>query len=145
MATGHDIAALKKEAVTKMDQGRFGLEDEIQRLRVELSPSRMAHKVMDQHTLAVLAATFGLGVILPLVMFRSHPAVVKAAAPAPTPPKGSFLNSLFGQVVSVASPFLIKSLANRVLNSLVPSGAVPHGNGNAASGAGPDAKVAGTP
>jgi hypothetical protein len=123
MATGHDISALKKEAQSKMDRGRQGMDQEIQRLRTELSPTRVAHKVMDQHSGAILVVTFGIGLVLPLLLFRSlskQEGWERRAEPRhASNQKGPLLGSLLSQALGLSLPFVIKSLANQFLRPKV--------------------------
>ena len=96
MATGHDITALKKEAAAKMARARQGMDDEVQRLRTKLSPSRVANEVMDRHSIAVLGSALGLGIMLSLLLFRSAPPPEEteaASAPRQAPRKNPLVHS----------------------------------------------------
>ena len=117
MAAGHDIPTLKREAMAKMAQGREGLDHEVQRLRTELSPSRMVSKVTDRHPLAVLGGIFGVGLLLPLLIFRSRLPVVPEVEgqPLQVPVKNWPTASLLSRAVSLSMPHLIRFVANKFL------------------------------
>ncbi len=126
MANNTNHQELKQQALASLAQGRAEISAEVHRLRHQLSPTRMAHRVVDKHAGLVMSLAFAAGIIPALIIFRKKPLPTHPARPVKiynTPPPKPFLTTLlvgaFGILARTVAPALIKStVIPQLLNSL---------------------------
>jgi len=127
MANHPNHQELTQQAITSLAQGRAEISAEVHRLRHQLSPTRVAHRVVDQHTGLVISLAFIAGLIPALIIFRKkspheigrNPVMTTYTKP-PKPLLNTLLAGAFGILVKTITPALIKStIFPQVLNSLL--------------------------
>lgn len=122
MAQGLDKRELKRAAIEKMREGRIELDTEIQRMRVQYNPKRIARSAMERHAVAIIGVAFGVGLIATLLLSRHH------AAPEPEEKpnkksrggkgkekpekKTSFLGTLLSSAAQTATPLAVRWFLN---------------------------------
>ena len=117
---------LTQQALNSLAQGRAEISAEVQRLRKQLSPTRVMHRAVDKHTGLVISSAFIAGLIPALIVFRKklpHELVRQPLMPSYTKPPKPLLNTLlagaFGILARTITPALLKStIIPQVLNSL---------------------------
>lgn len=119
------------QALKTLDEVRGELSFEAAWLRDRLSPSKVAHRTLDQHTLLVLGTTLVGGLITGTVLFRKQPsAPALPAAPMTIPVtrapkvKASLISTLF----TAAVPLVLKFVTSKpVVTKLIDIAMIPRG------------------
>ncbi len=117
MATGTNNEELRRQALNTLAEGRSEIRAEVQRLRLQLSPTRVLHRVVDRHTGLTLLIAVAAGIVPVLLLFggkRSHhrvlrPVTINMNKPPSKPLVGSLLMGAFGVLAKAVTPALIKS------------------------------------
>lgn len=129
MANHPNHQELTQQAIHALAQGRAEISAEVHHLRHQLSPTRVAHRVVNQHSGLVISSAFIAGLIPALIVFRKkspHELVrqplVSSYTKPPKPPKpllNTLLAGAFGILARTITPALLKStIIPQVLNSL---------------------------
>ena len=117
---------LTQQAIHALAQGRAEISAAVHHLRHQLSPTRVAHRVVNQHSGLVISSAFIAGLIPALIVFRKkspHELVRQPLVSSYTKPPKPLLNTLlagaFGILARTITPALLKStIIPQVLNSL---------------------------
>ena len=117
---------LTQQAIHSLAQGRAEISAEVHHLRHQLSPTRVAHRVVNKHSGILLTSAFIAGLIPALIIFRKkspHELVRQPLVSSYTKPPKPLLNTLlagaFGILARTITPALLKStIIPQVLNSL---------------------------
>jgi hypothetical protein len=135
MAQGHDSKELKRAAIEKMREGRVELDTEIQRMRVQYNPKRIARSAMEQHAVAIIGVAFGVSLLVTLLLSRHH------SAPESEEKSGkksrgrekekkektsSLVGTILGSAAKSAAPLAVRWFLNSRFNPVVvppPTGA----------------------
>ena len=126
MAHDTNHQELKQQALASLTQSRAEIGAEVHRLRHQLSPTRVAHRVVDKYPKRVMMLAFVVGIIPALVIFRKKPQPLYPTRPVKiynAPPPKPFLTTLLvgavGILARTVAPTLIKSsVIPQLLNSL---------------------------
>ena len=126
MAHNTNHQELKQQALASLAQSRAEISAEVHRLRHQLSPTRVAHRVVDKYPGRVMMLAFAVGIIPALIIFRKRPLPLYPTRPVKiynAPPPKPFLTTLlvgaFGILARTIAPTLIKSsVIPQLLNSL---------------------------
>ena len=127
MAARTNNEELRRQGINTLAEGRHEISAEVQRLRVQLSPTRVLHRVVDRHTGLTLLIALAAGIVPVLLIAgckRSrHPAprpvTINIAKPAPKPLIGALLLGAFGVLAKAAAPTLFKSAVVSPLLSIL--------------------------
>lgn len=134
MAQGLDSKTLKRSAIEKMREGRVELDTEIQRMRVQYSPSRIARSTMEKHAATIIGVTFGIGLVAALILSRRHATTEPSEKPdkksrgkekEKKEKKASFLGTLLSSAAQTATPLAIRWFLNSRFNPTVPPTTAP--------------------
>ena len=125
MANHPNHQKLTQQAIDALAQGRAEISAEVQRLRQQLSPTRVLHRAVDKHPGRVLSLAFIAGIIPALIIFRKKlphqiapPRVVTTYTKPPKPLLNTLLVGALGILARTITPALIKStLIPQVLNA----------------------------
>lgn len=117
---------LTQQAIHALAQGRAEISAAVHHLRHQLSPTGVAHRVVNQHSGLVISSAFIAGLIPALIVFRKkspHELVRQPLVSSYTKPPKPLLNTLlagaFGILARTITPALLKStIIPQVLNSL---------------------------
>ena len=126
MANHPNHQELTQQAIHSLAQGRAEISAEVHHLRHQLSPTRVAHRVVNKHSGILLTSAFIAGLIPALIIFRKkspHELVRQPLVSSYTKPPKPLLNTLlagaFGILARTITPALLKStIIPQVLNSL---------------------------
>jgi hypothetical protein len=130
MAQGLDSKELKRAAIAKMHEGRTELDAEIQRMRVQYNPKRIARSAMEQHAVAIIGVAFGVSLVVTLLLSRHHSAPESEEKPGKKSrgkekenkeKNSSLVGTLLGSAAKSAAPLAVRWF----LNSRFMPGAVP--------------------
>lgn len=127
MAARTNNEELRRQALNTLAEGRAEISAEVQRLRTQLSPTRVLHRVVDRHTGLTLLVAFAAGLVPVLLIFggkRAHhqaprPVTINMNKPPSKPLLGALLMGAFGVLAKAVTPALVKSvIVSPLLSSL---------------------------
>ncbi|GAA5115444.1 hypothetical protein JIN84_20415 [Luteolibacter yonseiensis] len=129
MATQKTQAELRRRAIEDLASSREEIGVEVRRLKHELNPGVVMHKVVDRHKAAVVVTTLGIGAVASLLVFRrmrhrpddrGNSRRVRESGDSP-----GFTSSMLRLAAGTLVPVVLKSL---VVSPLVESLARPGSN-----------------
>lgn len=117
MAKNTNHEELRQQALNALVEGRAEISAEVNRLRQQMSPIRVVHRVVDRHTGLVVFLAVAAGLIPTLLASRitrsrgreHHPLLLSIAKQAPKPVLGALLMGTLGVLAKTITPALIKS------------------------------------
>lgn len=118
MAATKNNEEVRKQALDSMAAGRTEIRNELQRLRLQLSPARNLHRMVDRHTGLVVMGAVAAGLVPVLMVFPGKPSHHRATRPAPTkigdPPAKPLMTGLLvgglGLLAKAVTPAMVKSV-----------------------------------
>ena len=137
MAQNPNNEELRQQALRALAEGRAELSTEVHRMRQQLSPARVLHRVVDRHAGLMVLLAVTAGIIPALLIFRGKrphhrtlpPVTISVAKPPPKPVLGALLMGALGVLAKAVTPALIKSaIIPHVLDFLSRKQAVPSEN-----------------
>lgn len=108
---------LRQQALRTLAEGRAEINAEVHRLRQQLSPAQVMHRVADRHPSLVMFLAFAAGIVPALFIFRNKrppgrvrpPVTVTVSKAQPKPMAVTLLTAALGIFVKTIAPALVRS------------------------------------